>query len=100
VPYVGRGRVTARVRPDRPFPGRAALQATGPIERSSADRTLTFPSSGPAPSFAASGPMTSAGWSRNVIVAKRNAAPLASRSENPPIGDERQPVAKLRLCSA
>ncbi len=30
----------------------------------------------------------SAGWSRNVIVAKRDAVPLASRCENLSIGDE------------
>ena len=41
----------------------------------------------------------SAGWPRNVIVAKRDAAPLASRCENPPIGDEYRSVARLRLCS-
>ena len=41
----------------------------------------------------------SAGWPRNVIVAKKDAAPLASGCENPPIGDEHRSVDKLRLTS-
>ena len=42
----------------------------------------------PGKSIAASGPMMSAGWPRNVIVAKRDAAPLAPRYESLPIGEE------------
>ena len=41
----------------------------------------------------------SAGWPRNVILAKRERPPFAAHYESPPIGREFRSVATLRLRS-
>ena len=84
-----------------PFPGRAQLQATGPIQRSSADLNIGVPSSGPGTSVAASGPMMSARWPSNVIVVNGERAPFAARYESLAIGPEYRFVAtpdSVRAC--
>ena len=82
-----------------PFPGRAQLQATGPIQRSSADLNIGVPSSGPGTSVAASGPMMSARWPSNVIVVNRERAPFAARYESLAVRPEYRFVATPRVRS-
>ncbi len=76
--------------PDRAVPWQGAVVSNGADPALLGGQNIGVPSSGQATatSIAASGPMMSAGWPRNVIIANRHAAPLAPRCENLPIGDE------------